>query len=108
MDYEESDESNDGTADDINKFREEEVKGEEEEAEEEAEEDFGDEFDDFEAGAEGDDFGQFDDGFQESEEPQQGSEKHIEPDPPSLSPFVSRFIIEDPGLQPQIIISIAV
>lgn len=59
----------------------------------ESEEGFGDDFDDFEAGAVDEDFGDFDEGFEEPSSPQ----KH-KPDPASsdqvhvssISPFVSR------------------
>ena len=84
MDYEESDESDDDTADNPHDTKDKEV-----------EEGFGDDFDDFEAGAEGEDFGEFDDGFQEPEEPHGKAEQHVQPDPSSLSPFVSRFNIKN-------------
>jgi hypothetical protein len=97
MDYEESDESDDETANDTH-----DAKDEEAEEAEEAEEGFGDDFDDFEAGAEGEDFGEFDDGFREPEQPQGKAEQPVEPDTSSLSPFVSRFIIAKPSHQPHI------
>jgi len=84
MNYEESDESNVETADDRPDA-----------SDEEAEAGFGDDFDDFEAGAEGEDFGEFNDGFQEPEESQMEAEKNVQPDPSSISRFVSRFSVEN-------------
>ena len=105
MDYEESPESSGDTSGDIDPAN---MEGEvNEEDVEEAEEGFGDDFDDFEAGAEGDDFGEFDEGFRESGEPQRETAKHVEPDPPSPSPFVSRFIIKNPSHQSPFTSSIA-
>ena len=86
MDYEGSDDSNTETAD-----------ARPDATDEEAEEGFGDEFDDFEAGTEGDDFGEFDGGFQEQEESLEEAEKTVQPDPLSISPFVSRFNIGNPS-----------
>ena len=82
MDYEKSDDSNAETSNDGHTSGEEKI-----------EEGFGDDFDDFEAGAEGEDFGEFDDGFQEPEESPVEAEKQVQPDPSSLSPFVSSFSI---------------
>ncbi len=95
MDYDESDESNEETPEDTN-----DAKGEEEEDAEEGEEGFGDDFDDFEAGAEGEDFGEFDDGFQEPEKRE--ADQPVDPDTSSLSPFVSRFIVKTPNHQAHI------
>ena len=84
MSYEESDEPADEPDDET-------ADGRYEAEEHGGEEGFGDDFDDFEAGAEGQDFGEFDDGFQEPEEPLVEAEKLAQPDPSSLSHFVSRF-----------------
>ena len=58
----------------------------------------GDDFDEFEAGAENDDFGDFDDGFQqpaksdEEREETEPSERPIKSIPPLTSPFVSTLV----------------
>ena len=59
--------------------------------EQNANEDFGDDFDDFEAGAGDDDFGDFDEGFPEPEVQQEKSEPQRPPAPVPESPFVSSF-----------------
>ena len=59
---------------------------------------FGDEFDDFEAGAGDDDFGDFDEGFQQPSEPQVEPKDVEQPRPPAPtpeSPFVSSYTLID-------------
>lgn len=63
----------------------------------EGDEGFGEDFDDFEAGAENDDFGDFDNGFEESSVPGKDPEPELIPPaiqsvPPSTFPFVSKSI----------------
>ena len=68
------------------------------EEESEFNEGFGDDFDDFEAGAGDDDFGDFDEGFQQPSEPQVESKDVELPRPPapiSESPFVSSYTLID-------------
>ena len=81
------DESDEDTSEQSDKLGDSSVDAEEEQ-------EFGDDFDDFEAGAERDDFGEFDDGFETSSISREPPE--TEPDPPlnqsilpSISPFVS-------------------
>ena len=57
-----------------------------------ADEDFGDDFDEFEAGAGDDDFGDFDEGFQEISE-QERPEPQKPPAPVPESPFVSSYTL---------------
>ena len=60
-----------------------------------ANEGFGEDFDDFKVGVEDEDFGDFDEGFQQSSVPEEGSEDTELPPPPvqipseSTSPYVS-------------------
>ena len=67
----------------------------------EVSEGFGDDFDDFEAGAGDDDFGDFDDGFQQPSEPPV-KPKDVEqpklPAPTPESPFVSSYALIDSRL----------
>ena len=68
------------------------------EEESELNEGFGDDFDDFEAGAGDDDFGDFDEGFQQPSEPEvepKGVEQTRPPAPTPESPFVSSYTLID-------------
>ena len=82
------DEGEDGSGKDTNQVEHTTMHDEEPEVDE----GFGDEFDDFEAGAGDDDFGDFDEGFQQPSEPQVTPRDVEQPRPPAPapeSPFVS-------------------
>ena len=85
------DEDEDGSEDDVAKEADDPLEGQSE-----AEEGFGDDFDDFEAGAGDEDFGDFDEGFEQSPEPQTVQESREPPKTPAPipeSPFVSSYIL---------------
>ena len=85
------DEDEDGSEDDVTEAADDHLQGQSE-----AEEGFGDDFDDFEAGAGDEDFGDFDEGFEQSPEPQTVQESWEPPKTPAPipeSPFVSSYIL---------------
>lgn len=68
--------------------------GADESADVEGDEGFAEDFDDFKAGAEDEDFGDFDEGFQQPQVTEEVSEQRQPPTPPiqSLPPSVSPFV----------------